>query len=225
MPKPLAPLYKELGITPKNEALFEQAFTHPSYNAVGKGGDYERLEFLGDSLVGFVVSDLCYRYHGKMEEGDLSILKSHFIKTEAEAEYAREMGLSSYIRMGPSFQSDINEAYSVLEDVFESFIGALYLDQGLAYTIGFLRKLLEERVKKAEIAPKENPKSLLQEAMQADRKASVTYKVLESKGPSHRPEFLVAVYFEDSELGRGKGHSKKEAETAAAKDALEKMAG
>ena len=220
------PLYRKFGFLPHNEQLYALAFTHSSYNGmVGtRHQDYERLEFLGDAIVGMVCSELCYVYHPEMEQGELSVLKAQFIRTQSEAEYCKRLGLDAYIRVGVSFQGDVGKSLSVLEDVFESFIGAVYLDQGLDFTYKMVRKIFEEDVKNAKIHVEQNPKSLLQECMQADRKESVTYRIISEQGPSHDKEFVAAVYFEGEELGRGTGKNKKSAETAAAKNALEKMA-
>jgi ribonuclease-3 len=111
-----------------------------------------------------------------------------------------------------------------MEDIFESFIGALYLDQGLLFTDRFLMDLFREDIAKSDVEEEENPKSELQEAMQADHKESVTYKILSEEGPDHEKIFTSAVYFENQELGRGTGHSKKDAEVAAARDARSKQA-
>lgn len=220
------PLYRKFHFIPHDEELYVLAFTHSSYNGMAgtRHQDYERLEFLGDSIVGFVVSELCYMYHPEMEQGDLSVLKAQFIRTQSEAEYCKKLGLDKFIRVGASFQNDIQKSLAVLEDVFESFIGALYLDQGLELTYKIVRSVFEEDVKNGTIHIEQNPKSALQEAMQADRKESVSYKIISEEGPSHDKVFVAAVYFEGNELGRGVGKNKKAAETAAASDALAKMA-
>ena len=111
-----------------------------------------------------------------------------------------------------------------MNSAVESFVGAVFLDQGLDFTYKLVRNVFEEDVKNGQIHQEQNPKSLLQECMQADHKESVTYKIVGESGLSHKKTFVAAVYFEDEELGRGVGPSKKAAETAAAKDALEKMA-
>lgn len=221
-----SPLYRQFKILPHDEELYLLAFTHSSYNGMAgtRHQDYERLEFLGDSVIGMVTSELCYRYHPEMEQGELSILKAQFIRTQAEADYCRKLGLDQFIRVGASFQGKVSDATSVLEDVFESFIGAVFLDQGLDFTYALVRGIFEEDIKHGSIHVEENPKSALQEAMQAERKESVTYKIIAEEGPSHDKSFVAAVYFEETELGRGKGKNKKAAETAAAADALAKLA-
>jgi len=220
------PLYRKFGFLPHNEELYRLAFTHSSYNGMAgtRHQDYERLEFLGDSVIGMVTSELCYLYHPEMAQGELSVLKAQFIRTQSEARYAKKLGLDQFIRVGVSFQGKVSDNLSVMEDVFESFIGAVFLDQGLDFTYKMVRGIFEEEIKNASIHEEQNPKSLLQECMQADHKESVTYKIVAEEGPSHDPIFVAAVYFEEQELGRGRGKNKKAAETAAAADALRKMA-
>ncbi|MCR5348024.1 MAG: ribonuclease III [Bacilli bacterium] len=218
-------LYRKFNILPKDEELYSLAFTHSSYNGMAgtRHQDYERLEFLGDAVVGMVVSELCYIYHPEMEQGKLSVLKSQFIRTASEAEYCRKLGLNEYIRVGASFAKDASENLSLLEDVFESFIGALYLDQGLSTCYRIVRSIFEDDIANAKVDLTTNPKSYLQECMQADKKESVTYRILSERGSGQDKMFVAAVYFEGSEIGRGEGKSKKAAETAAAADALAKM--
>ena len=219
------PLYRKFGILPKNEELYSLAFTHSSYNGMAgtRHQDYERLEFLGDAVVGMVVSELCYIYHPDMEQGKLSVLKSQFIRTASEAAYCKKLGLNEYIRVGASFAKDASSNESLLEDVFESFIGAVYLDQGLGVCYHLVRNIFEEDIKNASVDLATNPKSYLQECMQADKKESVTYRIVEETGSGNAKTFTAAVYFEDTEIGRGSGKSKKAAETEAARDALQKM--
>ena len=221
-----SPIYRKFGFLPHNEELYVLAFTHSSYNGMAgtRHQDYEKLEFLGDSVIGMVTSELCYKYHPEMGQGELSVLKAQFIRTASEADYCRKLGLDKFIRVGVSFQGNVSDSLNVLEDVFESFIGALFLDQGLDVTYRIVRSIFEEDIKNGKIHQEQNPKSLLQECMQADKKESVTYAIVEERGPSHDKEFVAAVYFEGEELGRGVGKNKKAAETAAAADALSKMA-
>lgn len=217
---------KSLNINPNDPSLYEEALTHSSYNAIAgtKHHDYERLEFLGDSLIGFVVAELCFRYHPEMQQGDLSMLKSQFIRTESEASMALSLNLGPYIRVGASFDHDVKASNRILEDIFESFIGALIIDQGNPFAYQFVRSLFEEEIARASLKENINPKSELQEAIQAEFKEAVEYKTISEFGPPNDKHYVVAVYFEKLELGRGEGRSKKEAETEAARDALSKNA-
>lgn len=217
-----------LGVYPREEnvPLYELAFTHSSVN--GNAGtrhkDYERLEFLGDALMGFLVGELCYELHPELQQGGLTALRAHFIRTEGEASLARKLGFGPLVLVGSSFQGDPEKNDSLMEDVLESFLGALLLDQGLPFARSFVRNILEEEVASTVLPSMENPKSELQEVIQADHRESVTYRLISEKGPAHEKTFVVGVYFEDQELARGTGRSKKEAETMAARLALEKLA-
>ncbi len=220
------PLLKKLNIDPIDISVYELACTHSSVNGMAntKHKDYERLEFLGDSLVGLVVSELCYKLHPEMMQGDLSVLKAQFIRTESEANYARRLGLPEYIKVGISFQNKISESEPLLEDVFESFIGALFLDKGLEFAYVFVKQLFYNDIKCGKIIVEENPKSELQEIIQAESREALEYKLVSESGPAHDKTFEMAVLFEGSELGRGMGKSKKEAESNAAREALKKVA-
>lgn len=219
------PLYRRFGILPHDENLYNLAFTHSSYNGMAgtRHQDYERLEFLGDSVIGMVTSELCYIYHPDMTQGRLSVLKAQFIRSAAEADYCKKLGLNEYIKVGASFAKDASNNVSLLEDVFESFIGAVYLDQGLDFCYKLVRSIYEEDIKNATIDMAINPKSYLQECMQADKKESVTYRIVSELGAGGDKTFVAAVYFEGNEIGRGSGKNKKAAETEAARDALKKM--
>ncbi len=220
-----SPLYRRFNFLPHNEELYHLAFTHSSYNGMAgtRHVDYERLEFLGDSVVGMVVSELCYIYHPDMEQGQLSVLKAQFVRSSSEADYCRKLGLHEYIKVGASFSKTASKNVALLEDIFESFIGALYLDQGLEFCYKFVRDIFEEDIKKAKIDVKINPKSRLQEAFQAEKKESVTYRIVHEEGEGETKVFVAAVYFEGRELARGSGRNKKAAETEAASAALSKM--
>lgn len=219
-------LLSGLGIKPNDVALYKLAFTHKSMNGHAKTQhrDYERLEFLGDSVVNLVTAELCYVYHQDMSSGDLSKLRAQFICTSAEANYARELKLDSCLVVGPSLGEEGKKADNILEDVFESFLGALYLNQGQTFVLSFVREFLKERIKGAEIRVELNPKSTLQEAVQGDDRGDLTYVVLKEYGTPNDKTFVVGVYLDGHELGEGVGKSKKAAETAAASDALSKLA-
>lgn len=232
MSSPYSKLFKAYGILANDERLYDLAFTHPSCNsdADTKHMDYERLEFLGDSIVGMVVSELCYRLHPEMDEGGLTQIKNQMVMSSHEAELCKKVGLDAYIRLGGSFVLEKNKENpnemskaerALLENVFEAFVGALFLDQGYVYTRYFLNRLYEDAVREAKIEL--DPKSELQQLLQADGAVSIVYKLLRKEGPAQDSNFFSAVYFDGIELGRGEGKNKKAAEMAAAKDALEKL--
>lgn len=170
MSSPYFKLFHRFGILPRDEELYTLAFTHPSCNASAgtKHVDYERLEFLGDAIVGAVVADLCYRLHPEMDEGGLTQIKNQLVQSQSEASLCLFLGLDEYIRVGNNFASSnpmsggaMSKAEKALyENVFESFIGAMYLDQGMTFTYRFLHDLFFKRVQDAKIEL--DPKSELQ---------------------------------------------------------------
>lgn len=227
MSKPVSELLKKMGIVAHDETLYAEALTHSSHNGAcmnAKHFDYERLEFLGDSIIGFVVGQLCYRLHPEMRQGDLSVLRSQFIRTEFEAELGLSLDLGDYVQVGPSYTSDPKQSLSLMEDVFESFTGALYLDQGFEKVNAFLISLYYEKIKNGKIEVAENPKSELQELLQADYKQAVTYRLISEKEENNVHYFVMGAYFDNYLLGEGEGKTKKEAQANAARDALTKKA-
>lgn len=214
-----------LHIVIKDESYYELALTHPSCNGNPKGnhGDYERLEFIGDAVLGFVCGDLVYKLHPEMDEGLLSKLRSYLVRKESLANYARKMHLENYIKVGHSIsKSSIVNSNKILEDVFEALIGAIYLDHGFGTVYEYCKKFLLKDIEKADVNVLTDYKSKLQELMQSEQRESVTYETINESGPSHDKTFVVNVSFNGIVLGTGKGKSKKEAEENAAKAALEK---
>lgn len=222
----VTPLLTSLGFTPHHLALYEQALTHKSVNGALNTShiDYERLEFLGDSLMGLVSAELCYLYHPEMEEGDLSKLRSQFIQSESEAAFCQALGIDKYIRTGPSFGVTPEENTHLLEDVFEAFLGALYLDQGREPAYQFLRAFLAPKIAEATVEELHNPIGELNECFQAETTKPITYQEISEEGPSNDRYFVFSACFDGKELGRGGGKSKELAKSAAASSALEKMA-
>ncbi len=213
------------GIHIKNEKLYELAFTHPSYNADArtKHQDYERLEYMGDAVLGFVAADLIYKHHPSMDQGLMSKLRSNIVKSSSLASYARSVNFAEYIKTGNSIQPrQINESNKILEDVFEAVIGALYLDQGIDIAYQYIKAFILEDIMKVNANELTDAKTRLQEEMQAEHQDRVTYVVTNMEGPAHDRTFYVDVVFNDVVLASGKGKSKKEAEENAARKALEK---
>lgn len=212
----------------KNKDLLEQAFTHRSFlnESKEKVESNERLEFLGDSILSFVVSKALYQNYPDFYEGTLTNIRSLLVNTKTLAEVAKELHFGTYLKLSKGEEEARGrENQSLLADSFEAYIGALFLDQGLEVAGEFIEKTISPRmeqiVKKRDF---KDPKSLFQEYMQAQTHASPIYKVTLEEGPSHAKIFTVAVYVKDVRLGEGKGRSKQEAEENAAKQALEKIA-
>lgn len=225
--KNLNDFFLKYNIKPRNTELYEMAFTHSSFNSDAKTHhhDYERLEFIGDSVLGFVIAGTLFKTHPEMREGDLTKAKSFLVQTEYLANLARRENYTEFIRAGHSLTvEEATKHNSILEDIFEAVIGAIYLDQGIKFTTRFIRNIYGDDVKNFELTDLKDYKSILQEAMQAEYRESVIYKVIDEKGPPHNKTFFVEVKFNGLVLGRGEGKSKKQAEQNAAKEALSKKA-
>lgn len=207
-----------------NNALFDQAFTHRSYLNESKKEleSNERLEFMGDSILSFVVSEHLYKTFPEFDEGILTNLRSLLVNTKSIAQAARLLNLGKYLKLSRGEEeSKGRENESLLANSFESFIGALYLDQGIEEVRTFIATMLfpqiEEIVKNKAF---KDPKSLLQEYVQARKQSSPVYKVLNEEGPPHAKTFTIGAFVNQELIGEGLGKSKQEAEAEAAKKAL-----
>ena len=218
-------LLKKLRITYHDIALYEQAFTHPSYNGENKSKhqDYEKLEFMGDAVLNYVTADLVYKNRPEMSEGNLTKLRSVLVSTKPLAAYARKLKLDQYVRIGHSISSNqVKESDKILENVFESLIGAIYLDAGLRVAYRLISSVLLNDILSYDADNLTDYKTKLQEEIQAEHRDAVTYVTISQRGPAHDRTFTVQVKYNDIVLGTGEGKSKKKAEEMAAKDALSK---
>ncbi len=203
--------------------LLEHALTHGSraHEDATPHGSNERLEFLGDAVLDLVISELLMRAHPAAPEGDLSRARAELVNTAALAERARAMGLPRYVRLSKSEErTGGREKDSILANVFEAVLGALYLDGGLEPA----RRLVEREFAAGVAAadrPRPDPKSRLQELLHASGDESPSYRVTEESGPPHEREFSVEVSVAGRVLGRAVGSSKRGAEQEAARRALE----
>ena len=225
MSKSAQDLLKKLKIAYKDISIYEQALTHPSYNgdANTKHQDYEKLEFMGDAVLGYVTADLVYKNRPELSEGNLTKLRSVLVSTKPLAAYARSIDLPEYIRIGHSITlNQVKESDKILENVLEALIGAIYLDAGLKHAYGLIMKLLLNDIKNYDVDDLTDYKSKLQEEIQAESRDAVQYVTVEQSGPAHDRTFKVQVLFNGIVLGTGEGKSKKKAEEMAAKSALSK---
>jgi ribonuclease III len=210
-----------------NKALFEQAFTHRSFlnETREKIESNERLEFLGDSILSFIVSDYLYKTYPDFNEGILTNLRSMVVNTKSLANIARELEFGTHLKLSRGEEeSHGRENDSILANCFEAYIGALFMDQGIAAVESFLNDTLIHRIKGfVDNKIFKDPKSLFQEFVQGKKQNSPIYRVLHEEGPPHAKIFTVGVFVQDELLGEGVGKSKQEAEEQAAKQALEKM--
>lgn len=214
----------ELKVIPNNIDLFYTAFTHTSYCNENKNVEsYERLEFLGDKILDFIVSEYLYK-NRHIFEGEMTKIRASHVCEDALAEYSLNSHFDEYLRLGKGEElTGGRSKKTILADVFEAFIGALYLDQGMEKTKEFVRNTVIKSINKNEELFNDY-KSELQELVQTNKK-SLEYVLVRETGPSHDKEFEVNVVVENIVYGSGVGKTKKEAEQNAAKDALGKRAG
>ena len=213
-----------LGVKFSNRDLLRTAFTHESFskeNKTLKMESNQRLEFLGDSVLNFVVSRFLYGVLPDNSEGDLTKRKIQAVRGETIAEIAGNMRLGEYLVMGVG-QKRAGGAYrtSILEDLFEAVIGAILLDAGLEAASDFINSSLsEELLSITRSMPPMDPKSLLQELVQSKSLKTPEYRVINSSGSEHKPLFTCEVIIDGNSFGRGIGKRKIEAERAAATEA------
>lgn len=207
-----------------NIKLLEEAFTHSSYANEHPEGvrDYEKLEFLGDAVLELAVSDYLYRHFPELNEGELTRLRSNIVRTEGFSEFAIECGFQSEINIGNGEEkAGARHRKTLLEDVFEAFNGALFLDQGMPAVQHFLHLTVYPLIDKGEFDASRDYKTDLQEFLQQNGPVNIEYVTLsESQLPSH---FEVELRINDKVQSRGEGHNKKAAEQQAAKKALNEL--
>ena len=208
----------------RNGLLLAEALTHPSISLERKNYpfDNQRLEFLGDSVIQVSVTEHLFRMFPDFGEGQLTKLRTRIVSRTALRNRAAKLDLGSYIMMGRGEESSGGrERASTLADVFESLVGAIYLDGGFDAARIFILRQMEEVFTEIANQPEEiNPKGFLQEILQAIEPAAPEYQILSQSGPEHSKNFICSVVWNGRELGRGCGSSKKEAQVAAAQVAL-----
>jgi ribonuclease-3 len=224
----LSGLQQLIGIKFKNESLLQQAFIHTSYTNENPGfpiTDNERLEFLGDALLSFIVAEELYRKFPDFGEGKLTETRVSLIRQETLAEIATGLKLGDFLLLGKGEEATGGrQKQTNLADALEALIGAIFLDQGLRVVSDFVLAKFATQIGEA-IAKGigRNYKALLQEFTQAKYKQLPAYRVVESSGPDHDRSFLVEVALGDRTLGSGSGKTKKAAEMEAARIAWEKL--
>lgn len=212
--------FEKYGITLKHKEKMVTAFTHSSYANEHHTESYERLEFLGDAILEAITSEYFY-LNTHLKEGDMTKTRASYVCEHALATYAKEIGLNKYILVGHGQSNNIND--TIIADVFESVLGAIYLDQGYEVAKKYCNTIILPYIKSGQIFLSDY-KSVLQEMVQTD-KESVSYVVVKEEGPAHDRVFTVEVKIDDMVYGIGTGKSKKEAEQHAAYDAYKKRAG
>jgi ribonuclease III len=220
-------LQQTIGITFKTPALLELAMVHSSYineNPAEAPTSNERLEFLGDAVLGLIIAESLYQEYPDSPEGDLTRLRSSLVRRETLADVAHLINLGDYLFLGNGEESGGGrDKPANLAGAFESLIAAIYLDQGLDAARNFIKSFFgSEMHKQVQGGALADYKSKLQEIMQAERQITPEYQLISATGPDHDRQFTVEVRIGESVLGRGKGKSKKTAEMEAARSALEK---
>ena len=211
--------FNSYGITITNTEQMQNAFTHTSYANEQHTGNYERLEFLGDAVLELVTSEYFY-LNTDLLEGDMSKIRASFVCENALATYAKKIGLNKYIRVGEGQKSNIND--TIIADVFESVLGAIYLECGFDTAKKYVDQIVLPYIQNGAHFLGDY-KSTLQEMVQTDRQ-SLEYQLINEEGPAHDRTFTVQVVIDGIIYGTGTGKSKKEAEQNAAHDAIEKRA-
>ena len=212
---------EKFNITPNHKSLYEKAFTHTSYANENDTTSYERLEYLGDAVLELIMSEYLYK-NTEYDEGKMTKLRSHYVCENALYEYSIRLGLNEYLLLGKGEEeTGGRNRKAIVADIFEAFIGAMYLDQGLDFVKNFIYTNIIPWIENNEINFFSDYKSILQEFVQTDKR-SLEYVVVKEDGPAHNKTFEVVVKIDDIIYGKGIAHSKKEAEQEAAKDALKK---
>ena len=214
-------ILKKLNIPFTNIEYYEQAFTHTSYANEYNTISYERLEYLGDAVLELIISEYLYKTTDE-PEGKMTKLRSSYVCENALYEYSCLLGLNEEIKLGHGeAERDGKHNKTIVADIFESFIGAVFLDCGFEVVKKFIYDNIIPLIENNSIDFIEDYKSVLQELVQTDRK-SLTYEVVDEYGPAHDKTFTIVVKIDNIVYGEGTAHSKKEAEQLAAKSALKK---
>lgn len=214
-------ILEDIDIHIQNQKLFDTAFTHTSYANEENVESYERLEYLGDAILELVMSEYLYK-NTEYNEGEMTKKRAHFVCEAALYEYSLKLGLNEYLKLGKGeLENGGKFRKAIVADIFEAFMGALYLDQGIKANQKFMKTYIFPMIEKNEIESFNDYKSILQELVQTDKR-SLEYHLIGEEGPAHNRTFTIEVRINDIVYGVGSAHSKKEAEQAAAKDALKK---
>lgn len=222
----ISTIESHLGYTFHDRSLLTLAFVHRSY--VNENREVtqhnERLEFLGDTILGMLISEYLYRHLPDLPEGELSYLRSRLVEASSCVNYVQKLQVAPFILLGRGERmNDGRGRETILADLFEAIIGAIYLDGGLEVASTFLFQNFTDQIEAIIKTPHRNWKALLQDYCQKKFQQPPFYQVLQASGPDHSKTFEIAVLVNDQEAGRGIGASKKEAQQAAAADAFSRL--
>ena len=217
-------LEEKLQYSFQNRELLSEALNHSSYAHEHKGGlgSNERLEFLGDSVLGFVAAEFLFKLHGDLPEGDLTRMRAGLVCEQSLYEVAKELEIGRYLKLGRGEEAGGGrQRQSILADAMEAVFAAVYLDGGISQARRLIERVLLGRAPETE--ERKDYKTTLQEVAQRKSGQALTYHMLSQSGPDHNKTFLFEVRLNGEPVGQGEGRSKKEAEQAAARDALDHM--
>jgi ribonuclease-3 len=214
---------KQIDLAFQNQELMNMALTHPSYSQERSSSyNNQRLEFLGDAVLNFVVAEYLYKMYTHKAEGELTKIRARVVCENALNEVANRLNLGEYVRLGKGEEmSGGRHRKSILADTVEAVIGAIYLDLGVEAARTFILKYLAQTIADTANGDYQDFKSRLQELVQAKSRKNVTYCIIEETGPAHAKDFVAGVYYNNHLLSTGQGKSKKEAEQNAAASALQ----
>ena len=218
----------KLGYTFKNPALLSEALSHSSYaneHRSARLNSNERLEFLGDSVLGFVTAEYLFARHPDLPEGDLTSIRAALVCEQSLYEVARQLDLGRYLKLGRGEESGGGrERTSILADATEAVFAAVYLDGGIQAASRLIHRVLLDGAKEEAVEERRRDfKTALQELVQRQADQVLTYRMVGEQGPDHAKVFMAEVLLNGAAIGSGSGHSKKEAEQSAARAALEKL--
>lgn len=224
----LEKLERELNYSFHDPALLSEALCHSSYaneHRAARLSSNERLEFLGDSVLGFVTAECLFVQHPDLPEGDLTRIRAALVCEQSLYEVARKLDLGRYLKLGRGEEAGGGRSRtSILADATEAVFAAVYLDGGIAAASDLIHRCLLDAEREEEVEERRRDyKTALQELVQRQVDQVLTYRMVGEQGPDHAKIFSAEVLLNGVRVGEGSGHSKKEAEQAAARDALEKM--
>lgn len=213
---------KAIGYTFKDKMLLHTALKHSSYD---KNDNYEKLEFLGDAVLQVVISTFLFNTHSYLQEGEMTVTRAYAVCEDTLSKICKKLEIDKHTMIGMSaVASQVNKNKSVMADVFESVIGAIYMDSEFEHVKSFIISNLNEYIVEYIKSGNNNDhKTKLQHIVQSHYQDEPKYIVKEEKGPPHDKTFIVEAFVQGEPYGKGKGKTKKEAQQAAAKDALTKI--
>ena len=223
-------LEKKLNYTFRDRGLLSEALSHSSYANEHRSAHLrsnERLEFLGDSVLGFVTAEFLFAQHPDLPEGDLTRIRAALVCEQSLYEVARKLDLGAYLKLGRGEEAGGGrQRTSILADATEAVFAAVYLDGGIGAASDLIHRVLLDAEKEEAVEERRRDyKTALQELIQRQADQVLSYRMIGEEGPDHDKTFRAQVLLNDQPVGTGSGHSKKEAEQSAAKDALSRLEG